>query len=91
MRRRKHPLSGAIYDVREDGLVEVSLDGHVGLFTHEGDYVSGDLHHADAHLCGWLAGPQVPASMAKNPKDLPSIAAQRAMSPSAASSTGATP
>ncbi len=77
MRRRKHPLSGAIYDVREDGLVEVSLDGKVGLFTHEGDHVSGDIHHADPHLCLWLAGPQVPASMARNPKDLPSIARQK--------------
>lgn len=77
MRLRKHPLSGAMYDVRDDGLVEVSLDGHVGLFTHEGDHVSGDLHHADPHFCLWLAGPQVPANMARNPKDLPSIARQQ--------------
>ncbi|MEX1105377.1 MAG: hypothetical protein WEB78_04205 [Ilumatobacteraceae bacterium] len=78
MRRRKHPLSGAMYDVREDGLVEVSLDGHTGLFTSEGDHVEGDLRHADPHLCLWLAGPQVPAHLARNPKDLPSIARQRA-------------
>ena len=26
MRTRMHPLSKAIYDVREDGLVEVTLD-----------------------------------------------------------------
>jgi len=77
MRRRKHPLSGAIYDVRDDGLVEVTLDGKVGLFTHEGDHVSGEIHHADPHFCLWLAGPQVPASMARNPKDLPSIARQK--------------
>jgi hypothetical protein len=70
MRRRRHPLSGAIYAVREDGLIEVSLDGKVGVFTHEGDYVSGDIHHADPHLCGWMAGPQVPAALARNPKDL---------------------
>ncbi len=76
MRQRKHPLSGAIYDVRDDGLVEVTLDGRVGLFTHEGDHVSGEIHHADPHFCLWLAGPQVPASMARNPKDLPSIARQ---------------
>jgi len=78
MRRRKHPLSGAIYDVREDSLVEVSLGGEVGLFTHEGEYVSGNVHHADPHLCLWLAGPQVPAHVARNPKDLPSIARARA-------------
>ena len=78
MRRRKHPLSGAIYDVREDGLVEVTQDGRTGLFTCEGDHVEGDLWHADPHLCLWLAGPQVPANVARNPKDLPSIARQRA-------------
>ena len=78
MRRRRHPLSGAIYEVRVDGLLDVSLEDKVGVFTPQGGYVSGDVHHADPHLCGWLAGPQVPANMAKNPKDLPSIAAQRA-------------
>ncbi len=78
MRRRRHPLSGAIYEVRNDGLLDVSLGDKVGVFTPQGEFVRGDVHHADPHLCGWLAGPQVPASMAKNPKDLPSIAAQRA-------------
>ncbi len=70
MRRRKHPLSGAIYDVRDDGLVEVALAGLVGMFTASGDYVSGELHHADAHLCGWLAGPQLPATHAQGLKDV---------------------
>lgn len=70
MHRRKHPMSGAIYDVRDDGNVEVRLHGNVGVFTPGGDYVSGDIHHADPHLCGWLAGPGVPAEVAKNPKDL---------------------
>ena len=78
MRRRRHPLSGAIYEVRNDGLLDVSLGDKVGVFTPQGEFVRGDVHHADPHLCGWLAGPQVPASMAKNPKDLPSIAAQKA-------------
>lgn len=70
MHRRKHPMSGAIYEVRDDGKVEVRLQGKVGIFTPDGDYVSGEVHHADPHLCGWLAGPCVPAEMAKNPKDL---------------------
>ncbi len=91
MRQRKHPLSGAIYDVRDDGLVEVSLDGHVGLFTPGGDHVSGDLYHADPHLCGWLAGPQMPAGMGTNPKDLPTIARQRSAAEAGTSHlTGAT-
>lgn len=78
MRKRRHPLSGAIYDVRDDGLVEVTLNGSVGVFTAQGDHLAGDVRHADPQFCGWLAGRQLPLSMAGNPKDLPSIAAQRA-------------
>ncbi len=70
MRVRRHPLSGAIYEVRDDGLVEVIQDGKVGVFTPEAVYVSGDVHHADPHLCGWLAGRQVAPGGAL-PKDLP--------------------
>jgi hypothetical protein len=70
MRRRLHPLSKAIYEVRDDGLITVEQNGAVGVFTADGEYVSGDVHHADPHLCGWLAGPQVPAALARNPKDL---------------------
>ncbi len=68
MRRRRHPLSGAIYEVRSDGNLDVTLGSKSGIFTPDGDYVSGDLHHADPHLCGWLAGNQVPGGV--NPKDL---------------------
>ena len=62
MRQRRHALSGAIYDVRDDGNLAVTArDGTSGVFTPDGRWVSGDLHHADPHLCGWLAGPQLPA------------------------------
>ncbi len=61
MTRRKHPLSGAEYDVLDDGTVRVTAkDGTTGVFTADGDWLGGDLHHADPHLCGWLAGPQLP-------------------------------
>jgi hypothetical protein len=71
MRRRKHPLSGAIYDVDEQGLVHVDDHGLTGVFTAKGEWVSGELHHVDPQLCGWLAGPQLPAGHAFNPKDTP--------------------
>ena len=41
MRTRMHPLSQAIYDVREDGLVEVTLGERRGLFTPKGVRVEG--------------------------------------------------
>ena len=69
MRTRAHPLSRAIYDVREDGLVQVDQHGTTGVFDHDGRWVSGELRHADPQLCGWLAGPQLPAGVPGNPKD----------------------
>jgi hypothetical protein len=76
MRRRRHPLSGAMYVVGDDGFVHVDLGDKHGVFTADGDWVSGELHQADPHLCGWLAGRQLPTGFAGNPKDLPAAAAQ---------------
>ncbi len=71
MRTRIHPLSRAIYDVRPDGLVSVTSGDRRGVFTAKGDRVEGDLFTVDIHLCGWLAGPQLPQGSAGNPKDFP--------------------
>ena len=77
MRKRRHPLSGAIYEVDPDGTVRVDDHGVAGVFTPEGDWVSGELRHADPHLCSWLAGRQLPASLQRNPKDMhPDVARQ---------------
>ncbi len=69
MRQRQHALSGAIYDVREDGDVDVTArDGTTGTFRPDGVWVSGALRQADPHLCGWLAGPQLPSRLAVLPR-----------------------
>jgi hypothetical protein len=69
MRQRKHALSGALYDVRDDGNLTVTArDGKVGVFTPDGRRISGDVYHADPHLCGWLAGPQLPPRLAVLPR-----------------------
>lgn len=63
MPKQRHPLSGALYEVDEDGLVRVvTREGTSGRFTAEGVWVDGELRSADPHLCGWLAGPQLPAA-----------------------------
>jgi len=77
VRTRKHPLSGAIYDVDVDGLVHVVEDGKLGVFTADGVWVRGDLTHCDPNLCGWLAGRQVSGPYAVLPKDLPAPGAKR--------------
>ena len=68
-----HPLSKAMYDVREDGLLDiVSSDGTRSVvFTYKGERVEGNLYNVDIHMCHWLAGPQLPAGAAGNPKDFP--------------------
>jgi hypothetical protein len=73
MRTRRHPLSGAIYDVRDDGLVDVDKHGVRGVFRPDGTWVSGDLREADPHLCGWLAGRQLPTGLTALTKDLPLV------------------
>jgi hypothetical protein len=78
MHQRRHPLSGALYDVRHDGLVQVDDRGTTGVFTAEGDWVSGELRHADAHLCGWLAGIRS-ITPALNPKNQPVAESERRM------------
>lgn len=71
MRSIKHALSGAIYDLRDDGTIEVSKDGRTGVFTSTGTHVSGDIRHADPHLCLWLAGPSLPNRFAQAAAALP--------------------
>ena len=69
MRTRRHALSRALYDVRDDGNLDVTApDGTTGVFTPSGEWVEGDLRHADPHLCGWLAGPQLESRLAVLPR-----------------------
>lgn len=60
-----------MYDVGEDGLVHVDLNGTTGVFDHQGRWVSGALTHADPHMCLWLAGPQLPDGMSVSHRDIP--------------------
>jgi hypothetical protein len=60
VRTIKHPLSGALYDLTDDSLVQVTArDGAVGLFDAEGRWLSGALRQCDPHLCVWIAGRQL--------------------------------
>ncbi len=61
MRQIRHPLSGALYDLNEDGTVTVTKDGREGRFTAQGRWLAGDLRSADPQLCGWIAGPALPS------------------------------
>lgn len=60
MPQLKHPLTGALYTLREDGLVDVENNELKGVFYFDGRHHSGDLRVADPHMLLWLAGPQLP-------------------------------
>ncbi len=56
----KHPMSGALYTLRDDGLVDVENNGLQGVFHFTGQHHSGDLARADPQILLWIAGPQLP-------------------------------
>lgn len=61
MRTIKHPLSGAVYDLNEDGTIRVvTRDGRTGTFDRNGVWLSGDARQADPHLCLWIGGKELP-------------------------------
>ena len=50
----KHPLTGAIYTLRSDGLVDVDNNGLRGVFHFDGRHHSGDLRlPIRTCCCGW--------------------------------------
>ena len=55
----RHPFSRALYE--QDGLGNILVtDGDKsGLFTGQGQWLSGELRECDPHLCGWVSGPIV--------------------------------
>jgi hypothetical protein len=59
MRKLRHALTGATYEVVEGGLVRVEHDGREGLFRPDGTWHSGELRDADPHMIGWVGGPQL--------------------------------
>lgn len=60
LRTIKHPLSGATYDLTPDGSVQVTRGTRSGRFTSEGEWIGGEVRHADPHLCLWMAGGSTP-------------------------------
>lgn len=59
MRCEPHPISGAVYEEVEGGLVRVEDKerGKSGLFQWDGTHLEGDLTHADVHFLRYIGGP----------------------------------
>lgn len=55
MARLTHPFDPeTLYELNEDGNIRLSNGNKVGIFTHEGRYLSGDIREADPQLCVWV-------------------------------------
>lgn len=54
----KHPFGGALYEMHGDGQIKVTNGDRTGVFTTQGEWVSGELRECDPQLCGWVGGPQ---------------------------------
>lgn len=58
----RHPFSGALYERHGDDKIpqiKVTDGDRSGVFTHEGEWISGEVRECDPQLCGWVAGPQM--------------------------------
>ncbi|MFI7403950.1 transposase [Streptomyces sp. NPDC049541] len=51
-----HPLTGHVYRLTADGLVEVTdpKTGARGVFDFQARWQSGELRHADLQMAGWV-------------------------------------
>lgn len=55
----RHPYSRALYELDEQGRVQVTTrDGKIGFFAADGRWLAGDRLDADPHLCGWVSAPR---------------------------------
>jgi 3-oxoacyl-[acyl-carrier protein] reductase len=86
MAKLKHALTGAEYELRPDGRVEVDEKGVVGVFESDGRWHSGALKSADPHLIGWLVSGETAAAAIAAAKPAPP---QRRTSPAVSETTGA--
>ncbi|MBW2401731.1 MAG: aromatic ring-hydroxylating dioxygenase subunit alpha [Deltaproteobacteria bacterium] len=60
-KKLRHPLSGHIYERRDDGLVCVTdHDGHISIFKEDATWIEGPITQADPNMCDWIGGKQLP-------------------------------
>lgn len=54
----RHPFSNALYERGEqERTIKVTDGDDVGIFTDEGEWISGTLRFCDPQMCGWVSGP----------------------------------
>ncbi len=68
MRKVRHPLSGAIYELDEEfNVLVTSRFGETGTFDSEGRWLGGTIRSADPEMCKWVGnGPTEPVDLSAN-------------------------
>jgi hypothetical protein len=51
----RHPFSGALYELADDGTVIITDGERRGVFDAHGRWLSGDVEECDPQLCVWVA------------------------------------
>jgi phenylpropionate dioxygenase-like ring-hydroxylating dioxygenase large terminal subunit len=83
--RRRHPMSGHIYErVELDRVAVTDLDGKTSHFDMHGNHLDGPQTQADPHLCMWVGGPNpsgmddIPARVEAETESTEAVLAARA-------------
>jgi hypothetical protein len=75
MRKMRHALSGAVYEVDDNGDIRVEArDGRVGTFTGQGVRLTGEIRSVDPQMCGWIAGVQLASRHAESAQKMAAAA-----------------
>ncbi len=50
-----HPFDGSLYELMDDGTIQITDGKRQGLFQRDGQWISGEIRQADPQLCVWIA------------------------------------
>ena len=67
MRSMKHPLTGVVYELDDDGDVRLTDGDRTGTFDRYGRWLSGERLIPDPEMCLWVgAGPRQAVDLSTN-------------------------
>ena len=63
-----HPFDPEmLYQLDEDGNIRLSKGNSTGIFTKQGNHISGDIRQADPQLCVWVGNVPDPTKVIPRP------------------------
>lgn len=63
----RHPLTFAVYELCDEGVLVTTKRGRVGVYNSQGLWLSGDKFPVDKHMCEWIGdGPREREDLSTN-------------------------